>query len=173
MTDVYKRRRLGEKLFALKIVKSFSRFLFSSPLISAHTQLKAGFVAVLQCAVMMFALQYGDVLNILISSKKRGSAVVEFASVKAAVSVIHLCKISKHTTVWKQNSSSVFIIPNFQMSQPHIGRITHKHIGESYNSPKSKENNLLFGFFLHWDVIFWTIKHIFTKFSICFEPLTF
>jgi len=37
---------------------------------------------------MIFALQYGDVLNVLISSKKKGSAVVEFASVKAAVSII-------------------------------------------------------------------------------------
>ncbi|KAL1257378.1 hypothetical protein QQF64_010622, partial [Cirrhinus molitorella] len=33
---------------------------------------------------VVFALQYGDVLNILISSKKKGSAVVEFASAKAA-----------------------------------------------------------------------------------------
>lgn len=97
MTDIYTRRRLGEKLFALKIVRSFSRFLFSAPLVSAHTELKTEFSLVWQrhhCALMMFALQYGDVLNVLISSKKKGSAVVEFASVKAAVSICRLCNIS-------------------------------------------------------------------------------
>lgn len=61
------------------------------------------------CVLMIFALQYGDVLNILISSKKKGSAVVEFASVKAAVSIFHLCNIYKYTTVWKQNSISFLL----------------------------------------------------------------
>lgn len=31
--------------------------------------------------------QYGDVLNVVMSNKKKGSAVVEFASVKAAVGI--------------------------------------------------------------------------------------
>lgn len=33
-------------------------------------------------------LQYGDVLNVIVSSKKKGSAVVEFATVRAAVSTL-------------------------------------------------------------------------------------
>lgn len=32
-------------------------------------------------------LQYGEVLNVIVSSKKKGSAVVEFATVRAAVSI--------------------------------------------------------------------------------------
>lgn len=32
--------------------------------------------------------QYGEVLNLVLSSKKAGTAVVEFATVKAAVSVV-------------------------------------------------------------------------------------
>lgn len=35
---------------------------------------------------LLFLRQYGDVLNVILCSKKRGSAVVEFASVRAAVS---------------------------------------------------------------------------------------
>lgn len=40
---------------------------------------------------LSFFPQYGDVLNLLVSSRKTGSAVVEFATVKAAVSVPSPC----------------------------------------------------------------------------------
>lgn len=36
--------------------------------------------------IYILNLQYGDVLNVIVSSKKKGSAVVEFATVRAAVS---------------------------------------------------------------------------------------
>lgn len=42
---------------------------------------------------LIFCLQYGDILNIIVSSKKKGSAVVEFATVRAAVSTFRLASI--------------------------------------------------------------------------------
>lgn len=47
--------------------------------------------SVINSPSFLFFPQYGDVLNLLISSRKTGSAVVEFATVKAAVSVQSPC----------------------------------------------------------------------------------
>ncbi len=73
---------------------SFSRFMFCFPRFWPH-KIKSRFCSAHHWVLMMFALQYGDVLNILISSKKKGSAVVEFASAKAAVSILHLQRHNK------------------------------------------------------------------------------
>lgn len=40
----------------------------------------------------VFFMQYGEVLNVLVSTKKTGSAVAEFATVKAAVSIFFFLK---------------------------------------------------------------------------------
>jgi len=38
------------------------------------------------CMLCMLLMQYGDILNLLVSRKKNGSAVVEFSQQQAAVS---------------------------------------------------------------------------------------
>ncbi|KAK4822364.1 hypothetical protein QYF61_013555 [Mycteria americana] len=52
-------------------------------------------------------LKYGDVLNLLISSRKTGSAVVEFATVKAAVSLVETPDISWLEGQPRNNPSTV------------------------------------------------------------------
>uniref|UniRef100_A0A672LGE4 DnaJ homolog subfamily C member 17 n=1 Tax=Sinocyclocheilus grahami TaxID=75366 RepID=A0A672LGE4_SINGR len=56
-----------------------------------------------ECLQSLFQ-KYGDVLNVLISSKKKGSAVVEFASAKAAVKESHQNILEGHITAPKTNN---------------------------------------------------------------------
>ncbi len=115
---------------------SFSRFNVLLPSFLATQNQKQSFCSAHRWVWMMFALQYGDVLNILISSKKKGSAVVEFASAKAAVSISHLQKHNKTKHVF------LFYYASFSKYFSRVlRRISPKHIGGLYYSPKSKINN--------------------------------
>jgi hypothetical protein len=56
----------------------------------------------------LFLLQYGEIENLLVSSKKGGSAIIEFKDFKSAVSTT-----KQRSLIWKSEYSEFFISQSF------------------------------------------------------------